>query len=75
MADFRDSLFSFDMTEAEAVALLAYAILIVKHCQQQIYDFLLSCPCAAERDGSYCSNVGVQIIQQLEQSINRTADD
>ena len=75
MADFQNSLFSFDMTEAEAGALLAYTILIVKHCQQRIYDFLLSCLCAAERDGSYCSNVGVQIIQQLEQSIDRTAGD
>ena len=75
MADFQDSFFSFDVTESEAGALSTYAILIVKHCQQQIDDFLLSFPCAAEQDGSYCSNVEVQIIQQLEQSIYRTAGD
>ena len=48
VADFGDSLFSFDVIEAEAGTLLAYAILVIKQCQQQIYDFLLSCPCVAK---------------------------
>ena len=66
VTDFGDSLFSFDVTEAEAGTLSAYAILVVKQRQQQIDDFLLFRPCAAKWDGSYRSNVGVRIIQQLE---------
>ena len=69
VTDFRDSFFSFHVTKAETGTLSTYAILVVKQCQQQIDDFLLFRPSATEWDGSNCSNVGVRIIQQLEQGI------
>ena len=72
MTDFRDTLFSFDVPKAKAGALSAYAILVVQQCQQTVDDLLLFSAGTAERDGRYCTNVRVRIIQQFEQSIHNS---
>ena len=70
ITNFRDTLFSLNVPEAEAGTLSTDAILVIQKCQQTIDNFLLLRTSPAEGDGCNGSDVWIRVVQQFEQGID-----